>query len=68
MIAEASVPSLVEQKEQHASDKEVLEVKEALSQAEAKIKTLEVQIENLQKVRGSPLWCPLASIPIPQLE
>ncbi|XP_060088376.1 nucleoprotein TPR [Heteronotia binoei] len=52
VIAEASVQSVAEQKEQHASDKEVQEVKEALSQAEAKIKTLEGQIENLQKTLG----------------
>ncbi|XP_054835296.1 nucleoprotein TPR isoform X2 [Eublepharis macularius] len=52
VVAEASVQSLVEQKEQHTSDKEVQEVKEALSQAEAKIKALEGQIENLQKMLG----------------
>ncbi|XP_048338451.1 nucleoprotein TPR isoform X1 [Sphaerodactylus townsendi] len=52
MVAEASVQSLAEQKEPHASDKEVQEMKEALSQAEAKIKALEGQIENLQKTLG----------------
>ncbi|XP_015270736.1 PREDICTED: nucleoprotein TPR isoform X2 [Gekko japonicus] len=52
MVAEASVQSLAEQKEQHPSDKEVQEVKEALSQAEAKIKTMEGQIESLQKTLG----------------
>nr|XP_056701605.1 nucleoprotein TPR [Euleptes europaea] len=52
VIAEASAQSLVEQKDQHGLDKEVQEVKEGLSQAEAKIKALEGQIENLQKTLG----------------
>lgn len=52
MIAEASTQSFVEQQEQqHLSDKEVQEMKESLSQAETKIKALEGQIENLQKVK-----------------
>uniref|UniRef100_A0A670IJL4 Nucleoprotein TPR n=1 Tax=Podarcis muralis TaxID=64176 RepID=A0A670IJL4_PODMU len=52
VIAEASTPSSAEQQEQHVSDKEIQEVKEALSQAETKIKALEGQIENLQKTLG----------------
>ncbi|XP_053247402.1 nucleoprotein TPR isoform X2 [Podarcis raffonei] len=52
VIAEASTQSSAEQQEQHVSDKEIQEVKEALSQAETKIKALEGQIENLQKTLG----------------
>ncbi|XP_061490006.1 nucleoprotein TPR isoform X2 [Rhineura floridana] len=52
VIAEASTQSFVEQQEQHVSDKEIQEMKEALSQAETKIKSLEGQIENLQKTLG----------------
>ncbi|XP_042322300.1 nucleoprotein TPR isoform X2 [Sceloporus undulatus] len=53
VIAEASTQSYAEQQqEQQASDKEIQEVKEALIQAEAKIKALEGQIENLQKTLG----------------
>lgn len=55
MVAEASTQSFIEQQEQHTSDKEVQELKETFSQAEAKIKALEGQIENLQKVRGVSL-------------
>lgn len=51
MVAEASTQSFAEQPEQHASDKEHQEMKEALNQAEVKIKALEGQIEVLQKVR-----------------
>lgn len=50
MVAEVSTQSFVEQSE-HASDKEHQEMKEALNQAEVKIKALEGQIEILQKVR-----------------
>lgn len=51
MIAEASAQPLVEQQEQqHPSDKDVQEMKDSLNQAETKIKALEGQIENLQKV------------------
>lgn len=49
--------SSAEQQEQQASDKEVQEMKEALAQAEAKIKALEGQTENLQKVRD---FCAMA--------
>uniref|UniRef100_A0A803TS71 Nucleoprotein TPR n=1 Tax=Anolis carolinensis TaxID=28377 RepID=A0A803TS71_ANOCA len=52
VIAEASTQSRAEQEEQQASDKEVQEVKHALTQAEARIKALEGQIENLQKTLG----------------
>ncbi|XP_062990920.1 nucleoprotein TPR isoform X2 [Elgaria multicarinata webbii] len=52
VIAEASTQSFIEQQEQHASDKEIQEVKEALTQAETKIKALEAQLENLQKTLG----------------
>ncbi|KAJ7332338.1 hypothetical protein JRQ81_014518 [Phrynocephalus forsythii] len=52
MIAEVSTQSIAEQQEQQASDKEVQEMKEALTQAEAKIKALEGQTENLQKTLG----------------
>nr|XP_060630494.1 nucleoprotein TPR isoform X1 [Anolis sagrei ordinatus] len=52
VIAEASTQSRAEQEEQKASDKEVQEVKDALTQAEARIKALEGQIENLQKTMG----------------
>ncbi|XP_039176550.1 nucleoprotein TPR isoform X2 [Crotalus tigris] len=52
MVAEASTQSFAEQPEQHASDKEHQEMKEALNQAEVKIKALEGQIEVLQKTLG----------------
>ncbi|XP_063154494.1 nucleoprotein TPR [Candoia aspera] len=52
MIAETSTQSYMEQPEQHASDKENQEMKEALNQAEIKIKALEGQIENVQKTLG----------------
>uniref|UniRef100_A0ABM5G9B1 Nucleoprotein TPR n=1 Tax=Pogona vitticeps TaxID=103695 RepID=A0ABM5G9B1_9SAUR len=51
-VIEASTQSSAEQQEQQASDKEVQEMKEALTQAEAKIKALEGQTENLQKTLG----------------
>ncbi|KAM3841233.1 nucleoprotein TPR isoform 2-T2 [Vipera latastei] len=51
MVAEVSTQSFVEQSE-HASDKEHQEMKEALNQAEVKIKALEGQIEILQKTLG----------------
>ncbi|XP_007436992.1 nucleoprotein TPR [Python bivittatus] len=52
MIAETSTQPYVEEPEQHASDKENQEMKEALNQAEIKIKALEGQIENIQKTLG----------------
>nr|XP_020650780.1 nucleoprotein TPR [Pogona vitticeps] len=51
-VVEASTQSSAEQQEQQAADKEVQEMKEALTQAEAKIKALEGQTENLQKTLG----------------
>lgn len=51
MVAETATQAFAEKPEQHISDKEHQEMKEALNQAEVKIKALEGQIENLQKVR-----------------
>uniref|UniRef100_A0A8C5SFS3 Translocated promoter region, nuclear basket protein n=1 Tax=Laticauda laticaudata TaxID=8630 RepID=A0A8C5SFS3_LATLA len=52
MVAETSKQAFAEQTEQHISDKEHQEMKEALNQAEVKIKALEGQIEILQKTLG----------------
>uniref|UniRef100_A0A670YV32 Nucleoprotein TPR n=1 Tax=Pseudonaja textilis TaxID=8673 RepID=A0A670YV32_PSETE len=52
VVAETSTQALAEQPEQHISDKEHQEIKEALNQAEVKIKALEGQIEILQKTLG----------------
>lgn len=51
MVAEASTQPLVEQKEEQVSVQEVQELKDTLSQAEVKTKSLEAQVESLQKVR-----------------
>lgn len=51
MVAEAATQSLVEQQEEQVSVQEVQELKDSLSQSEVKTKTLENQVENLQKVR-----------------
>uniref|UniRef100_A0A8D2J779 Nucleoprotein TPR n=1 Tax=Varanus komodoensis TaxID=61221 RepID=A0A8D2J779_VARKO len=52
VLAETSTQPFLEEQESHASDKEVQEAKEALSQAEMKLKALEGQMENLQKTLG----------------
>ncbi|XP_070602426.1 nucleoprotein TPR isoform X2 [Erythrolamprus reginae] len=52
MVAETSTQALAEQPEQYISEKEHQEVKETLNQAEVKIKSLEGQIEMLQKTLG----------------
>uniref|UniRef100_A0A8C9FKG8 Nucleoprotein TPR n=1 Tax=Pavo cristatus TaxID=9049 RepID=A0A8C9FKG8_PAVCR len=49
MVAEAATQSFVEQQEEQVSVQEVQELKDSLSQSEGKIKTLENQVENLQK-------------------
>uniref|UniRef100_G1MQY3 Nucleoprotein TPR n=2 Tax=Meleagris gallopavo TaxID=9103 RepID=G1MQY3_MELGA len=49
MVAEAATQSLVEQQEEQVSVQEVQELKDSLSQSEVKTKTLENQVENLQK-------------------
>eukprot|EP00076_Gallus_gallus_P024040 XP_015146082.1 nucleoprotein TPR isoform X4 [Gallus gallus] len=49
MVAEAATQSFVEQQEEQVSVQEVQELKDSLSQAEGKTKTLENQVENLQK-------------------
>uniref|UniRef100_A0A0B8RPS6 Nucleoprotein TPR n=1 Tax=Philothamnus irregularis TaxID=1899461 RepID=A0A0B8RPS6_9SAUR len=52
MVAETATQAFAEKPEQHISDKEHQEMKEALNQAEVKIKALEGQIESLQKTLG----------------
>jgi len=54
MVAEAATQSFVEQQEEQVSVQEVQELKDSLSQAEGKTKSLENQVENLQKVRTEP--------------
>uniref|UniRef100_A0A8B9FRI6 Nucleoprotein TPR n=1 Tax=Amazona collaria TaxID=241587 RepID=A0A8B9FRI6_9PSIT len=49
MVAEASTQSFVEQQEEQVSLQEVQELKDSLSQAEVKTKTLETQVESFQK-------------------
>ncbi|KFP37480.1 Nucleoprotein TPR, partial [Chlamydotis macqueenii] len=51
MVAEASTQSFVEQQEEQVSVQEVQELKDTLSQAEVKTKTLETQVESLQKAK-----------------
>jgi len=55
MVAEASTQSFVEQQEEQVSVQEVQELKDTLSQAEVKTKSLETQVESLQKVRVNKL-------------
>lgn len=47
---ETSAQSSGEHQEQHVSVQEMQELKETLNQAETKSKSLESQVENLQKV------------------
>ncbi|KFZ52523.1 Nucleoprotein TPR, partial [Podiceps cristatus] len=49
MVAEASTQSFVEQQEEQVFVQEVQELKDALGQAEGKTKSLETQVESLQK-------------------
>lgn len=55
---EASAQSSGEHQEQHVSVQEMQELKETLSQAETKAKSLESQVENLQKVWAVKVYVP----------
>ena len=53
---ETSAQSSGDHQEQHVSVQEMQELKETLSQAETKSKSLENQVENLQKVWVEEKW------------
>lgn len=53
---ETSAQSSGDHQEQHVSIQEMQELKETLSQAETKSKSLENQVENLQKVWVEEKW------------